>query len=240
MINDRVQSSEETGNNDYHSEYIPYIVKWGRITNLLGVVLSFGPILVLSLVFGLTPEVNTIISGAVAIWSVIALFWVIEPVSYFPILGIPGTYMSFLSGNISNLRLPCSAVAQEAAGVEVGSEKGSIIATLGIAVSIIVNVVILTIGVIAGTSILGAMPPSVTDALGYILPALFGAIFAQFATAQPKIGAVALVIGLGMTWLMNHGYLSFLPGYPAYAVILVCVFGTILISKWMHGKGIIS
>lgn len=227
-------------NNSYENEYIPYVVKWGRITNLLGVLLSFGPIFVLTFIYKLVPDVDSIISGAVAIWSVIALFWIIEPVSYFPILGIPGTYMSFLSGNISNLRLPCSAVAQEAAGVEVGTEKGTIIATLGIAVSIIINVVILTLGVIAGTSILSALPPSVTSALNYILPALFGAIFAQFAMAQPKIGAIALCIGLIMTWLLNNGFLSFLPGYPAYAVIIVCVFGTIFISKKLLEKGYIS
>lgn len=42
------------------------------------------------------------------------------------------------------MRVPCSSVAQEAAGVEMGSDKGSVVSTIGIAVSIIVNIVILT------------------------------------------------------------------------------------------------
>lgn len=56
------------------------------------------------------------------------------------------------------MRVPCSSVAQEAAGVEMGSDKGSVVSTIGIAVSIIVNIVILTIGAIAGNAIIGMMP----------------------------------------------------------------------------------
>ncbi|MGE5483859.1 MAG: hypothetical protein ACM3X4_02440 [Ignavibacteriales bacterium] len=224
----------------YDEEYIPYIVKWGRLTNLLGFFLTILPPIVLAVVFGLMPPVGAIIAGLISQASVSGVFWFVEPISYFPILGIPGTYMAFLSGNIANLRLPISAVAQEAAEVENGSEQGAIISTIGVAMSIIVNVIMLTIAVLLGAAVLKMLPPAVTKALGFILPALFGAIFAQFAVSQPKIAAVAIVIAGFMTYLLKNKYLAFLPGSPSYAVIIVSVFGTILIAKKMFEKGIVK
>ncbi len=233
--------SEEVGTtaNVFEDEYIPFISRWGMITNLTAAVLSFGPVFVLATVFGVMPTSAAILAGFVSIISVSGAFWIVEPISYFPVLGIPGTYMAFMSGNISNLRLPCAAVAQESAGVEAGTNEGAIISTLGVAASIIVNVIILTIGVILGAALIDALPEGVRAAFDNILPAIFGAIFVQFALAQPKIGVVALVIGGFMTWLLREGYLAFLPGVPSYAVIIVSVFGTIAVGRWMFERGMI-
>ena len=38
----------------YDNEYIPYSVKWGRLTSLIGVVASFVPVVVLAVVLLLT------------------------------------------------------------------------------------------------------------------------------------------------------------------------------------------
>lgn len=161
----------------YNKVYIPGIVKWGKITMLLGIITCFGPALVISVVYGCMPPVSAIIAGTIAQISVSGAFYIVEPISYFPILGIPGTYLTFLSGNTSNMRVPCSSVAQEAAGVEMGSDKGSVVSTIGIAVSIIVNIVILTIGAIAGNAIIGMMSEGFKQALNFLLPALYGAVF---------------------------------------------------------------
>ncbi len=105
----------------YNKVYIPDIVKWGKITMLLGIITCFGPALVISVVYGYMPPVSAIIAGTIAQISVSGAFYIVEPISYFPILGIPGTYLTFLSGNTSNMRVPCSSVAHAAAGVEMGS-----------------------------------------------------------------------------------------------------------------------
>ena len=223
--------------NEYYSKsYIPSIVKWGKITMLLGIITCFCPAIVMSVVYGYMPPISAIIAGTISQMSVSGAFYIVEPISYFPILGIPGTYLTFLSGNTSNMRVPCSSVAQEAAGVEMGTEKGSIISTIGIAVSILVNVVILTIGAVAGNAIINIMPAAMKDALNFLLPALYGAVFGQFAIARPKLGAVAVVIAFGMNWLLKNGYLGFFPGTPSYVVILVAVFGSILAGRILYKK----
>jgi hypothetical protein len=222
----------------YDQEYIPYITKWGRITNLIGVVIAYFPALILLLVYDLRPHVSAVITGFIMQASVSGVFWFVEPISYFPVLGIPGTYMSFLSGNIGNLRLPASVAAQESASVQPGTEQGTIIATLGVAISIIVNIVILTIGVILGASVLSKLPPSVVTALNNILPALFGAMFAQQFVANPKIGIVAAILASGMIGLSKAGILAVLPFGGTYAIIIVAVFGSILIGRYMNKKNL--
>jgi hypothetical protein len=224
-------------NNEYYSKtYMPNIVKWGKITMLLGIILCFLPALVISVVYGYMPPWSAILAGTISQISVSGAFYIVEPISYFPILGTPGSYLTFLSGNTSNMRVPCSSVAQEAAGVELGSDQGSVISTIGIAVSVIVGVVVLTIGAIFGNPIVNAMPAGMKEALTFLLPALFGAVFGQFAISRPKLAVVAAIIAIIMKWLFKAGLLSFLPGTPSYAVILVSVFGSIFAGRLIYKK----
>ncbi len=227
---------ENKQSNYYAKTYIPSIIRWGKITMLLGILLCFAPALVISGIYGYMPPISAIIAGTISQISVSGAFYIVEPISYFPILGIPGTYLTFLSGNTSNMRVPCASVAQEAAGVEMGTEKGSVISTIGIAVSILVNVVILTLGAVGGNAILAILPVGIQNALNFLLPALYGAVFGQFAITRPKLAVVAVVIAFGMNWLLKNNFLSFLPGTPSYAVILVAVFGSILAGKMLYKK----
>lgn len=216
----------------YESGLIKPIVKWGRITNLLACALSFAPALYLMIVYGAHPPIGAVIAASI---SVIVGFsgslWIVEPISYYPILGIPGTYMSFLSGNISNLRVPCSSVAQEAAEVEEGSTEGSIVAVLGIGASIIVNLIVMVIGVFVGSQLLNAFPPVVQTAFSsYILPAVFGGVFAQFALKNIKLAAIALIL----TCVVQALHLSSAVGLPIS--IFVTIFIGIMIAKGSHKK----
>lgn len=222
--------------NEFDGVYIPYINKWGKITNWIGVFLSFGPALVLAFIFKLVPPVSAIITGFISILSVAGVLWFVEPISYFPVVGVPGTYLAFITGNISNLRIPAAAVAQNVAEVQPGTEEGTIIATLGMATSVIVNIVILALGVFAGVNILQSLPENVVAGLDYLLPALFGAIFTQFAIKKLKLAPVALGLALGLTFGVQKGFFSFLPGNPTYLVTLGAVFGTIGVATLLYKK----
>ena len=80
-------------------------------------------------------------------------------------------------------------ITQKAAGVELGTDKGSIVATQGMAVSIIVNVVILAAGSFAGAQVL-QQPEFVVKALQLLLPPLFCALFVRFAMSKPFVRSV--------------------------------------------------
>ncbi len=222
--------------NHYDNVYMPSIIKWGRTTQLLGLIFMFLPPLAFSVFYGYWPPFSAILAGTIAQISVSGAFYIVEPISYFPVLGIPGTYMTFLSGNTSNMRLPCSSVAQEAAGVEIGSRQGSIISTIGIAVSVVVNIVILTIGAIGGNVIISILPESLKSALNFLLPALYGAVFGQFAVNRPKLAVFSVVLVFAVNWLNKNGFLGFLGGFAGSVVILIAVFGSILAGSIIYKK----
>jgi general stress protein CsbA len=136
--------------------------------------------------------------------------------------------MSFLAGNIGNMRLPCAAVAQEALKVEPGSNKAELVATLGIAGSIITNLIVVTIAAVAGNQLFKYFPPVVIDAFGFVLPGIFGAMFAMFAIKYPKYGAFALTLVLIMLGIIKI--------LPVYVVIPVSVFSTIAFAYFSYKK----
>jgi len=219
-------------NNYFEKEYLPKMHRIGTITNILGVVLSFAPAAVLAVVYGLLPDWGALATAFVAALSAFGFLWFVEPISYFTVVGPIGTYMAFLSGNISNMRVPCASMAQISAGVEPGTNEGSVIATIGMAVSIIINVSVLTIGVILGSSVLAMLPASVTEALNYLLPALFGALLMQFGLKQKGLGVTMLVFSILMCIAINAGVFNWLPGASNYLGTLSSVFVAIAITLY--------
>ena len=215
----------------YDNEYIPYSIKCGRFTSLLGVVMSFVPVIVLAFVFKVVPPIEAIIAAATIRISACFVYYFIEPISFQPILGIPGTYMAFLSGNLSNLRVPCSSVAQQAAGVEEGTPEGAVVSTIGVAVSIVVNLIILTIGVFLGAQVIALIPSSLVSALVYLVPALYGAMLMQMILYAPKIALIAVPLGMITLFLSKQGI------FDSSVAILISVFGSIIIGRMLLKAG---
>lgn len=224
-------------NKDYfENEYMPQMHRIGKLTGFLGVALSFAPAAVLAVVYGLLPNPAALLTAFIAAASAFGFLWVVEPISYFTVLGPVGTYMAFLSGNISNMRVPCASMAQISAGVEPGSDEGSIIATIGMATSIVINVSVLTIGVILGSSVLSMLPASVTEALNYLLPALFGALLMQFGLKQKSLAGTMLVFSILVCIALKAGVFNWLPGASNYFGTLSSVFVAIAITLFTYGK----
>lgn len=223
--------------NDYfEKDYMPRMNKIGKITGFLGAGLCFLPAIALAVVYGLLPEPAALVTAVIAGASAFGMLWFIEPISYFPVLGPVGTYMAFLSGNISNMRVPCASVAQMSAGVKPGTHEGSVIATLGMAVSIVINVTVLTVGVILGTSVLAMLPARVTGALNYLLPALFGALLVQFAMKKVKLATLVLAFGILIYMAINAGLFGWLPGANNFLPVLGCVFFSVAVGMLTMDK----
>lgn len=222
--------------NFYENEYMPQMNRIGKITGALGVLVAFLPAVVLAVVYGILPKPAALLTAFVAGASSFGVLWFVEPISYFSVLGPVGTYMAFLSGNISNMRVPCASMAQVSAGVEPGSEQGSVIATLGMAMSIIINVSVLTIGVILGSSILAMLPASVTGALNYLLPALFGALLVQFGIKAKGHSVAILAFAILINVALKAGVFAWLPGASNYLGILTSVFLSIAVGLFLYGK----
>ena len=224
-------NEEMTTQQIYDQEYIPYSIKWGRLTSLIGVAASFFPVVILSFVFKVVPALDAFGAAATIRISACLVYYFIEPISFQPVLGIPGTYMAFLSGNLSNLRVPCSSVAQQAAGVEEGTPEGAVLSTIGVAVSIVVNLAILTLGVFLGSQIIALIPESVVNALVYLVPALYGAMLMQMILYAPKIALIAVPLSIVTLAISKTGI------FDSSMAILISVFGSIIIGRLLMKTG---
>jgi len=208
------------------------VIKIGIVTMLGAVLLSFTPLLYLYLVHGVSIDVATALRAWGLIAAIFGAFYIVEPVSFYPILGLAGTYLSFLSGNISNLRLPCSAMAQEVAGVKEGTREAEIIGTMGIVGSVVVNLIGVTLCALIGAWVFEMLPPAVVTAFrSFTAPAIFGAVFGQFALRQPKLAPFALAIPLVLLGVLKA---------PVWIAILSSVFGTVLIGRIFYQMGVIK
>lgn len=218
--------------NYYNEQYIPQIVRIGKWTSWLGVLVIFLPPIVVTLGFGIVPDKAAFIVALVAQLSINAVWWFLEPISFFPILGVPGTYMAFLSGNISNLRIPCAAAALKATDTRPATDQASIISSIGVSASVIVNIILLAIGVIVGSSILESLPEAVRSSFSFLLPAMFGALMMQFAIDDIKTGVVAMALGAGSMLIYNAGGYNWFPIDPFIPNLLIPIIGTASFTKF--------
>ncbi|MEE1138154.1 MAG: hypothetical protein U0M02_06720 [Acutalibacteraceae bacterium] len=205
--------------------YFDKVHKWGILWN-------FGAILVLLMVpviicldLGAWPDAGAL---KVVMPKLMGLYWVtaiVEVITYVPLLGAGGAYLSFVTGNISNLKLPCGLKAMENAKVRANTEEGEVVSTIAIAVSAIVTTVVIAVGVLVFSPVLGSLTTGVfKPAFDYVLPALFGALAASYFAKYWKLCIAPLLVGvivLVFSPAMGAGTLMFITIVAAVAGALV-------------------
>lgn len=139
------------------------------------------------------PKFTAILQGLLGVAPIYWTVGVIEIITYTPMLGMGGTYLSFVTGNVTSLKAPAALTAMENNGVDVNSEEGEVISTIAIATSSIVTTVILALGVF-GLSFLTPILDSalLKPAFDNILPALFGGLGVVYISKNPKLSIAPL------------------------------------------------
>lgn len=230
--------SKNTQEKDFfNGKYIPSLVVVGRIILSLAIFYFFLPFLWTWFGRGVEPQWKEIL-GASAIWLMMQLPWYIsEPIAYFPVQGVTGMLICSIAGNSSNMRIPCALTAQKAAGVNPGTQQGTLISTIAIAATCFISVGILAIFVIGGQSVLNMLPASVTNSLSLMLPALFGCVFAQFMGEDIPTAGFCMVIGIGILMIGNTGVLDGIPFDGVYLIeMLLPIFGAIIFAYKMQKR----
>ena len=215
--------------------YIDSVHRDGRIWNIGVMILLMAFPLTVAAIFGAAPDWGALFVGLLATAPMYWAVSVIETITFVPMLGAGGSYLSFVTGNISNLKLPCALNALEQNGVSASSEEGEVISTIAIATSSIVTTIIIVIGVICIvplTPILEA--PVLEPAFAQMLPALFGGLGVAFVSKNWKI-AIAPVILMLILFI-------FVPALNAGTVgimVPVSVLFTIAVARILYKKGVL-
>ncbi len=215
--------------------YIDSIHSYGRKWNIFVMIMLFAYPILTAIIFKAPPDSHGLILGLIATAPMYWAVGVIETITYVPMLGAGGSYLSFVTGNISNLKLPVALNALEQADVKASSEEGEVISTIAIAVSSIVTTVIIVLGVILIrplTPILNA--PVLTPAFAQMVPALFGALAPVFIAKNPKIAIAPLIL-----MLILFIFVPALNSSTVGIMVPVGVLFTLGISRVMYKKGML-
>ena len=216
--------------------YMDSVHRDGTRWNLsMMVLLLLFPIMVWILFEDAAPDWKGVLGGLIGTMPMYWAVGVVEVITFIPMLGAGGSYLSFVTGNISNLKLPCAINALENAGADPKSEEGEIVSTIAIAVSSIVTTVIIALGV---ALILPLTPilsnEALTPAFDQMLPALFGALGVALISKNWKIAIAPIILMLIL--------FIFVPSLNSGSVgimVPVGVIFTIAVSRIMYKKNLL-
>lgn len=215
--------------------YLESVHRDGRIWGftLLGLIFLFP--LLLCIIFNAVPDWSALGAGLIA---TVPMYWavgLIEVFTYVPMLGAGGTYLSFVTGNISNLKLPVALDAMEKADVKANSEEGEIISTISIATSSIVTTLIVILGVIMIVPLTPLLSNPVLDpAFTQMLPALFGGLGVVFISKNVKLAIAPIIL-----MLILFIFVPALNSGTVGIMVPVGVIFTIIVARIMYKKGLL-
>lgn len=222
-------------------EYLETIHKLGRTTNAIALLLMISVPLIAIAITGAIPEIGRVLSTLIPI----ALVWIVmaaaEFMAYVPILGPSGAYLSFVTGNIANMKLPASIAAQKSLGAKKGSEEAEVASTIAISTTSIVTVFILIMGLL----MLPILTPILSNEVlkpGFnnIMPALLGALAAPYLLASPKKAIVPSIVMLIIYYvifpLVSETVVLYMGGFLMVIVISISVLTSYIIWKIQSKK----
>jgi hypothetical protein len=150
-------------------------------------------------------------------------------ISYTPILG-SSIYLTLITGEVSNLKLPVVNNALSLTRVEAGTENADLISAIAVSVAAIVTIVMITICVIMMIPLKFILTlPFVEIASSNVLPALFGSLLVDVFESEPAEG------------IRITGHLKGLI-FPVLFVALIIIFdpalsGFLRLDKLLNMKG---
>ena len=167
----------------------------GRITMLLGMVVLMAVPFIVAGIFGATIQVSGFWAGFAKVAVIYIPVSIVEFLVYAPMLGAGGSYISFITGNVTNMKIPCAMNARDIAGTQVGTPEHEIISTISTATSAIVTTLVIVVGVILLIPLQPVLQSEVlAPAFNYVVPALFGALGLKYFTKSPQIAAIPVVL----------------------------------------------
>lgn len=207
---------------------------WGRIWCSLAILMFLLFPFAASIYYSAWPSLNGLLKGLL---GVAPIFWtvsIIEVFTFAPMLGSGGTYLGFVTGNLTSLKVPCALNALEANNIKPGSPEAEVVSTIAIAVSSIVTTLVIFIGILLLSRLQPILESELlSPAFENILPSLFGGLAVVFISKDWKIAAAPLIFMIVL-------FIS-IPSLASSVSIMVPVGAIIAItvSRILYKKGLL-
>lgn len=210
--------------------------RYGRIFTVLGLSVMISVPAVISLVTGVSPNMEALVLGVVTLSMLQLPGGIIEVATYSPFLGTSATYLAFITGNLANLKIPCVMNARAICRTKLNTPENEIVATLSVSASTVTTVMILVIGVVLLIPLRPILnSPVLRPAFNWVVPALFGALGYKYFKSNPKLIIAPLVFVVALSLIAP----AFVHGNIAIMIVLTA-FVSLLSAKFMHAKGMLT
>ncbi len=168
--------------------------RYGKIWIWTAVVVVMAVPAAICLYYNAWPEATAVLKGLLGVAPIYWTVGVIEVITYTPMLGTGGTYLAFVTGNLTSLKAPSALNAMENAEVKPGTEEGEVISTIAIATCTIVTTLVLVLGVCLLSMLTPVLEkPALAPAFENILPALFGGLAVVYVSKNWKLSIAPLI-----------------------------------------------
>ena len=230
---------DRIGDNMKDKKYINEMHLWGKVFGFTAaVIICLFPI-TLMLIYNTAPNWSGVLGGLIAVAPTFWTVGIIEIFTYVPMLGVGGSYLTFVTGNVTNLKVPCLLNSLDSAKTTVDTDQGEVIATISVAVSSIVTTIIIAIGVFIIMFIAPVKDFLQSDflkpAFNNILPALFGGLGVVYISKNWKISIAPIVLML-ILFILIPG----LNGGTVGIMVPVGALFTIGVSRILYKKGLLT
>ena len=208
---------------EYFEKYNNRTHLLGRICNLICLVLFISVPFVMGKVLNATPNLSALGKCFLTVGIVYFITCIVEYLVYTPMLGAGGAYLSFVTGNLINMKIPCAFNSRDIVGAKTGTPENEIISTLSIATSSLVTIVVIAVGVAALTPLQPVLQSEVLQpAFSNVVPALFGAMAYKYYRDDLKIAAITLVF-------MSALYI-FVPSLQSLVSVMIMPSGALALA----------
>ncbi len=167
----------------------------GRIMMISAILLLVAVPFCIGMIYGGRIDTKGFLAGFLNVAIIYVPVALVEFLVYTPMLGVGGSYISFITGNVTNMKIPCAINARDIAKTEVGTPENEIISTISTATSAIVTTLVIVVGVILLAPLQPVLDSEVLrPAFDNVVPALFGALALKYYLKGPKIAIAPILI----------------------------------------------
>lgn len=167
----------------------------GQITSTLVVAVLILVPFIIAAINGVSIEAGGVLNGFLKVGMIYIPVAIVEFLVYTPMLGVGGSYLSFITGNVTNMKIPCVMNAKDIAGTKAGTPEDEIISTISVAISAIVTTLVIVVGVILLVPLQPILQSeTLLPAFNNVVPALFGALGLKYFMKSPQIAVIPLLL----------------------------------------------
>ena len=180
--------------NKFFQEYNNGLHRLGRVVSILTIVLLVAVPFIMASIYKVEIDWNGFLAGFAKVGILYIPMAVVEFLIYTPMLGVGGSYLSFITGNVTNMKIPCVMNAKTIAKTESGTPEHEIISTISVATSAITTMLVILVGVLLLVPLQPVLQnEALLPAFNNVVPALFGALGLKYCAQSPKIAIIPLL-----------------------------------------------